>query len=110
MVVEIRFPKVSFVAVWRVAFGKARQVAREKVDWQVDVTASAARGTDGHSRGGAGRAAEAAMEDATEETEAAAAAAATARRYGDGARYAHMLIVYELQFEHSTRADRVLPQ
>ena len=44
------------------------------------------------------------MEDATEETEAAAAAAATARReHGDGARYAHLLIVYELQFEHSAR-------
>ena len=107
MVVEIRFPKVSFVAVWRVAFGKARQVAREKVDWHVDVTASAARGTDGDSRGGAGRAAEAAMEEATEETEAAAAAAAiataTARRGTVTARYAHKLIVYELQFEHSAR-------
>ena len=71
--------------------------------WQVDVTARAARGTDGDSLGGAGRAAEAAMEDATEETEAAAVAAATARRDGDGARYAHLLIVYELQFEHSAR-------
>ena len=57
------------------------------------MTASAARGTDGHSRGGAGREVEAAMEEATEETEAAAAA----RR----ARYTHLLIRYELQFEHS---------
>ena len=56
---------------------------------------SAARGTDGDSRGGAGRAAEAAMEEATEE----AAAVATARR----AKYVHLLIVYELQFEHSAR-------
>ena len=39
------------------------------------------------------------MEEATEETEAAAAAAAAARR----PRYAHLLIVYELQFEHSAR-------
>jgi hypothetical protein len=38
------------------------------------------------------------MEEATENTEAAAAAT-TARR----ARYAHLLIVYELQFEHSAR-------
>ena len=41
---------------------------------------SAARGTDGDSRGGAGRATEAAMEEATEETEAAAAATTTVRR------------------------------
>ena len=60
---------------------------------------SAARGTDGDSRGGAERAAEEAREEATEETEAAAAATTTARR----ARYAHLLTVYELQFEHSVR-------
>jgi hypothetical protein len=38
------------------------------------------------------------MEEATDEPEAAAAAA-TAKRL----RYAQLLIVYELQFEHSTR-------
>ena len=60
---------------------------------------TAARGTDGDSRGGAERAAEEAREEATEETEAAAAATTTARR----ARYAHLLIMYKLRFEHSAK-------
>ena len=73
------------------------QVALEKVNSQVDVTASECRSTDGDSRGGAGQAAEVAMEEITEETEAAASG--TARR----ARYAHLFNVYELQLERALR-------